>query len=167
MKSPIVPCLWFDDQAEDAARFYTSLFPNSSVNATSRYPQSSDNPSGKPRGSVLTVDFNVAGQRFTALHDLHQQSRRRGRLFTFPTRNAAPSKQSFRAPYRILEDPESLVHFDGAAEGHAPFSGTGARVAVRVQRTTQITMPLLEHCHVESEGGFYPERLERIQLSEP
>jgi predicted 3-demethylubiquinone-9 3-methyltransferase (glyoxalase superfamily) len=65
---PIVPCLWFDDQAEDAARFYTQTFPNGRVTATSRYPESSDNPSGKPRGSVLTVEFDVAGQRFTALN---------------------------------------------------------------------------------------------------
>lgn len=65
---PIVPCLWLDDQAEDAARFYTQTFPQGRVTAVSRYPESMDNPSGKPRGSVLTVDFEVAGQRFTALN---------------------------------------------------------------------------------------------------
>lgn len=66
--SPIVPCIWLDDQAEAAATLYTSLFPNGRVVATSRYPESADNPSGKPRGSVLTVEFEVAGQRFTALN---------------------------------------------------------------------------------------------------
>ena len=65
---PIVPCLWFDDRAEAAARFYTSIFADGRVTAVSHYPQSSDNPSGKPRGSVLTVEFEVAGQRFTALN---------------------------------------------------------------------------------------------------
>jgi predicted 3-demethylubiquinone-9 3-methyltransferase (glyoxalase superfamily) len=67
MNSPIVPCLWFDDQAEEAAKSYTRLFPDSRITATSHYPDSMDNPSGKPRGSVLTVEFTVAGQRMTAL----------------------------------------------------------------------------------------------------
>lgn len=65
---PIVPCLWFDDQAEAAAALYTKTFPNSRVVATSRYPESYDNPGQKPRGSVLTVELEVAGQRFTALN---------------------------------------------------------------------------------------------------
>ena len=65
---PIVPCLWFDDQAEEAAAFYTRTFGEGRVLATSHYPQSTDNPSGKPRGSVLTVDFEVLGRRFTALN---------------------------------------------------------------------------------------------------
>ncbi len=63
----IVPCLWFDDQAEAAAAFYARTFPAGRVLATSHYPQSVDNPGKKPRGSVLTVDFEIAGQRFTAL----------------------------------------------------------------------------------------------------
>ena len=65
---PIVPCLWFDDQAEAAARFYTSTFPGGRITAVSHYPESGDNPSGKPPGSVLTVELEVAGQRFTALN---------------------------------------------------------------------------------------------------
>lgn len=50
----IVPCLWFDDQAEPAARFYTTTFPGGRVTARSRYPESFDNPGGRPLGSVLT-----------------------------------------------------------------------------------------------------------------
>lgn len=65
---PIVPCLWFDDQAEEAAAFYTKTFPGGRVAAVSRYPESFDNPAGKPRGSVMTVELEVAGQRFTALN---------------------------------------------------------------------------------------------------
>jgi predicted 3-demethylubiquinone-9 3-methyltransferase (glyoxalase superfamily) len=64
----IVPCLWFDNQAEEAARFYTRTFGDGQVLATSHYPESFDNPSGKPRGSVLTVEFEVLGRRFTALN---------------------------------------------------------------------------------------------------
>jgi predicted 3-demethylubiquinone-9 3-methyltransferase (glyoxalase superfamily) len=65
---PIVPCIWLDDQAEQAARFYTDTFPGGRTTATSYYPASGDNPSGKPSGSVLTVEFELAGQRFTALN---------------------------------------------------------------------------------------------------
>jgi predicted 3-demethylubiquinone-9 3-methyltransferase (glyoxalase superfamily) len=64
----IVPCLWFDDQAEAAAAFYTGIFQDSTVTAVSHYPTSFDNPSGKPRGSVLTVEFELSGTRFTALN---------------------------------------------------------------------------------------------------
>lgn len=64
----IVPCLWLDDAAEEAAAFYAALFPAGRVLSRSHYPQSFDNPGKKPRGSVLTVEFELAGQRFTALN---------------------------------------------------------------------------------------------------
>lgn len=64
----IVPCIWLDDQAEQAASVYTQAFGDGRVSAVSYYPESFDNPGGKPRGSVLTVEFDVAGQRFTALN---------------------------------------------------------------------------------------------------
>jgi len=66
--NPIAPCLWFDDQAEAAAALYTAVFPRSSITAVSRYPATFDNPSGKPRGSVMTVEFELAGSPFTALN---------------------------------------------------------------------------------------------------
>src|SRR5215210_7205230 len=62
---PIAPCLWFNGQAEDAAQFYASVFPDSSVDTVAR--ASADTPSG-PKGSVLTVDFTVRGQRFVGLN---------------------------------------------------------------------------------------------------
>lgn len=61
----ISPCLWFDGNAEEAARLYTSLFPNSRIDKVNRSP--ADTPSG-PEGSVLTVDFTLAGQRFIGLN---------------------------------------------------------------------------------------------------
>lgn len=61
----ISPCLWFDGNAEEAARLYTSLFPNSRIGKVTRSP--ADTPSG-PEGSVLTVDFTLAGQRFIGLN---------------------------------------------------------------------------------------------------
>ncbi len=63
----IVPCIWLDDQAEQAADFYARTFPGGRVVAVSRYPDSADDPSGRPRGSVMTVEFELAGFRFTAL----------------------------------------------------------------------------------------------------
>jgi len=62
----ISPCLWFDDQAEEAAAFYTGIFPNSSLGDVTRYL--SDSPGGKSAGDVLTVDFVLDGQEFTALN---------------------------------------------------------------------------------------------------
>ena len=61
----IYPCLWFDGQAEEAANFYTSLLPDSHVDQIWRTP--ADTPSG-PAGTVLTVDFTVAGQRLQGLN---------------------------------------------------------------------------------------------------
>lgn len=59
-------CLWFDDQAQEAAEFYCSIVPNSRVLQVSRY--AADTPSDKPLGSVLTVEFELDGVRWTALN---------------------------------------------------------------------------------------------------
>lgn len=61
----IYPCLWFDGRAQEAAKLYVSLLPDSRVDAVSRSP--ADTPSG-PAGTVLTVDFTLAGQHFQALN---------------------------------------------------------------------------------------------------
>jgi predicted 3-demethylubiquinone-9 3-methyltransferase (glyoxalase superfamily) len=63
--SSITPCLWFDGNAEEAANFYASVFPNSHVDAVHRSP--SDYPAGKT-GNVLLVEFTLMGQPFTALN---------------------------------------------------------------------------------------------------
>lgn len=63
--SKITPCIWFDHDAEDAARFYTSLLPNSSVDRVQRSPV--DTPSGKA-GDVLVVGFTLAGQSYLGLN---------------------------------------------------------------------------------------------------
>ncbi|MDH4873703.1 VOC family protein [Pseudomonas sp. BN515] len=64
----IVPCLWFDDQAEAAANFYVGIFPNSKITTMSRYGEAGRDVHGRQPGSVLTVDFELDGQRFTALN---------------------------------------------------------------------------------------------------
>src|SRR5581483_4140388 len=63
--SKITPCLWFETEAEDAARFYVSLLPDSRIERVQR--NGADGPGG-PAGSVLVVEFTVAGQRFMALN---------------------------------------------------------------------------------------------------
>jgi predicted 3-demethylubiquinone-9 3-methyltransferase (glyoxalase superfamily) len=65
---PITPCLWFDDQAEEAAQFYVSIFPNSRIIETSHYGEAGQEIHGKPPGSVMTVSFELNGQPFTALN---------------------------------------------------------------------------------------------------
>ena len=65
---PITPCLWFDTQAEEAARFYTGIFKNSQILAITRYSEAGREVHGKPAGSVLTVEFELNGQPFTALN---------------------------------------------------------------------------------------------------
>lgn len=64
----ITPCLWFDDQAEEAARFYTSIFKNSRIGHVTRYGESGAQASGRPKGSVMTVTFEIEGQEFMALN---------------------------------------------------------------------------------------------------
>ena len=61
---PITPCLWFDGKAEEAARLYTSIFPDSHILKVHRAP--ADNPSGK-KGDVLSVDFTLNGSPYIAL----------------------------------------------------------------------------------------------------
>ena len=71
----ITPCLWFDDQAEAAAEFYTAIFRNSRIVNMTRYGEAGYEVHGKPAGTVMTVAFELEGQAFTALNG--------GPVFTF------------------------------------------------------------------------------------
>lgn len=64
----IAPCLWFDSQAEEAARFYVSLFEDSGIDAITHYGKAGYEVHGRPAGSVMTVNFRIAGAPFTALN---------------------------------------------------------------------------------------------------
>ena len=64
----IAPCLWFDDQAEEAARFYTGIFKNSRIGTVARYGKAGHEVHGRPAGTVMTVAFELEGQAFTALN---------------------------------------------------------------------------------------------------
>jgi len=64
----ITPCLWFDNQAEEAAKFYTSIFKNSKIGHIARYGEAGREIHGKPPGSVMTIEFEINGQPFTGLN---------------------------------------------------------------------------------------------------
>jgi predicted 3-demethylubiquinone-9 3-methyltransferase (glyoxalase superfamily) len=90
----IAPCLWFDSDAEEAAHFYTSVFPNSAIGRIMRYGSEGHEIHGRAEGSVMTVDFTLDGQPFTALNG--------GPAFTF---NEAVSFQV------ICASQEEVDHF--------------------------------------------------------
>jgi predicted 3-demethylubiquinone-9 3-methyltransferase (glyoxalase superfamily) len=71
----IAPCLWFADEAEEAARYYTEIFPNSRITTITRYGEAGFETHHRPAGSVMTVVFELDGQSFTALNG--------GPVFTF------------------------------------------------------------------------------------
>ena len=64
----ITPFLWFNTQAEEAAKFYVSIFKNSKVGGVTRYDEAGAKASGMPKGTAMTVAFQLEGQQFTALN---------------------------------------------------------------------------------------------------
>ena len=100
----ISPCLWFADQAEQAANFYTSIFKDSRIVNITRYGTAGFEVHHRPAGSVMTVDFDLNGVRFTALNG--------GPAFTF---NEAVS-------FQIICDTQAEVDYfwDKLKEGGDP-----------------------------------------------
>jgi predicted 3-demethylubiquinone-9 3-methyltransferase (glyoxalase superfamily) len=64
----IIPCLWFDDKAEEAVTFYASVFKNSKIGDVTRYGKEGYEIHRREAGSVLTVEFEIEGQKFVALN---------------------------------------------------------------------------------------------------
>jgi predicted 3-demethylubiquinone-9 3-methyltransferase (glyoxalase superfamily) len=64
----ITPFFWFDDNAEEAANFYTAIFKNSKIGKIARYGEEGEKVAGRPKGSVMTVEFELEGQEFVALN---------------------------------------------------------------------------------------------------
>ncbi|MCW5693533.1 MAG: VOC family protein [Pseudolabrys sp.] len=67
-KPKLTTCLWFENQAEEAANFYCSVFKDSKIGRTAYYPDAGQDIHGKEKNSVLTVEFELAGMPFTALN---------------------------------------------------------------------------------------------------
>ena len=102
----IAPCLWFASEAEAAARFYVGIFPNSKVVKIARYGKAGFETHGQPEGTVLTVQFELDGQPFTALNG--------GPIFKF---NEAVSLQIY------VEDQKELDYYwDKLTAGGDPKS---------------------------------------------
>lgn len=100
----IAPCLWFASEAEEAARFYTGIFPDSRIGKIARYGKAGFEHHGQKEGTVLTVQFELAGQAFTALNG--------GPIFKF---NEAVSLQIY------VEDQKELDHYwDALTAGGDP-----------------------------------------------
>jgi predicted 3-demethylubiquinone-9 3-methyltransferase (glyoxalase superfamily) len=94
MTNQITPCLWFDNQAEEAANFYTSVFKNSKIDNINRYGKEGFEIHGQKEGTVLTVSFHINGQPFLALNG--------GPIFKF---NEAVSFQVF------CENQDEIDHY--------------------------------------------------------
>lgn len=104
--SKITPCLWFDSQAEEAANFYVSIFKNSKIKRISRYSKAGNEIHGRSAGSVMTVEFELDGQTFTALNG--------GPIFKFD------EAISFQIPCETQEEIDyfwSKLTADGGSEG--------------------------------------------------
>lgn len=68
MMQKLTPCLWFDNQAEEAVNFYMSIFKNTKIGNITHYGEEGAKVSGRPKGSVMTVTFELDGQEFMALN---------------------------------------------------------------------------------------------------
>lgn len=100
----IAPCLWFDNQAEEAAKFYVAIFEDSRIVSVTRYGKAGHEIHRRPAGSVMTVGFEIGGQTFTALNG--------GPLFKF---NEAISLQV------LCETQKEIDHYwDALSDGGDP-----------------------------------------------
>ena len=68
IKQRITPCLWFDSEAEEAAKYYVGIFKNSRITSVTRYPSAGQEIHRRPAGSVMVAAFELDGQTFTALN---------------------------------------------------------------------------------------------------
>ena len=64
----ITPFLWYDDKAEEAANFYVSIFKNSKIGGITRYDEEGSKAAGRPKGTVMTIEFQLDGQEFVAIN---------------------------------------------------------------------------------------------------
>jgi predicted 3-demethylubiquinone-9 3-methyltransferase (glyoxalase superfamily) len=64
----ITPFLWFNDNAEEAVKLYTSIFKNSKTGKIARYGEAGEKVAGRPKGSIMTIEFQLEGQKFVALN---------------------------------------------------------------------------------------------------
>jgi predicted 3-demethylubiquinone-9 3-methyltransferase (glyoxalase superfamily) len=132
MPSPITPCLWMDLEAEEAATFYTSLFPNSRITETTHY-----NEAGRrPAGTVMTVAFELDGRPFVALNG--------GTQFTFS------EAISFQVPCDSQEEVDRYWEAFGDGGEHGPCGWVKDRFGVSWQVFPRRLIELLRATDAET-----------------
>lgn len=107
MTHPIIPCLWFDNKAEEAVNLYVSVFKNSKIENISRYGKEGFEIHHQPEGTVLTIDFVINGQKFVALNG--------GPMFQF---TEAISFQIFCDTQQEIDFYWTKLTEDGGEESH-------------------------------------------------
>jgi predicted 3-demethylubiquinone-9 3-methyltransferase (glyoxalase superfamily) len=135
----IAPCLWFDKEAEDAAKFYTSIFKNSKVKRTVRYSRAGKEIHGGNAGSVMTVEFELDGLTFTAING--------GPIFKFT------EAVSFQIPCETQEEIDyywSRLTADGGEEGPCGWLKDKYGLSWQVVATPLIEM-LTDHTSEKTE----------------
>lgn len=140
MKTKISPFLWFDTQAEEAANFYCSVFPNSKIVAISRYTEAGHEHHRRPPGSVMVVSFELDGQKFSALNG--------GPIFQF----------SCAVSFVVECDTQEEIdyYWDKLGEGGAPEAKQCGWLADRFGLSWQIVPSLVEEWFADgqSEGSM-------------
>src|SRR3954469_16503859 len=121
----ITPCLWFDTDAEAAARLYTSVFPNSRIGSISHYGEGGP----RPAGTVLTVEFELDGKSFTALNG--------GPEFTF---NEAISFQISCQDQAEVDHYADALTADGGEEGPCGWVKDGFGVAWQIVQEAMVEL---------------------------
>ena len=130
----ITPFLWFDDKAEEAAKFYTSIFKNSKIGKTTRYDDEAGEATGRPPGSVMTVEFELEGQQFVGLNGgpmfkfteavsfvVNCEDQEGGRLFlveTFRRRRGKPLRLAQGQIRFVVAGRADGVDGDAGGQGH-------------------------------------------------
>jgi predicted 3-demethylubiquinone-9 3-methyltransferase (glyoxalase superfamily) len=146
----IAPCLWFDHQAEEAATFYVSVFKNSKITAVTHYTKAGFEAHHRPAGSVMTVEFELDGQRFTALNG--------GPAFTF---NEAVSLQVF-----CDTQPDIDYYWDKLSQGGDPKAQQCGWLKDRYGLSWQVVpriMPELFKDHNSAKAGRVMEAMLRMK----
>jgi predicted 3-demethylubiquinone-9 3-methyltransferase (glyoxalase superfamily) len=143
----ITPFLWFDDKAEEAANFYTSIFKNSKIGKTTRYDEEAGEATGRPAGSVMTVEFELEGQQFVGLNggsdvQIHRshlvcselRDTRRGRLFLVET-----LRRWRRKPMRLAQ---GQIRFVVAGRSRRVNRNAGGQGRAKAKRVTHAMLQM-------------------------
>lgn len=154
MQSPqkITPCLWFDDQAEEAVAFYTRIFKDSRVMGTTYYGEAGFEVHGRPAGSVMSIIFELEGQTFTVLNG--------GPMFTF---NEAISLQIY------CQTQAEIDHYWDAltADGDPAAQQCGwlkDKFGVSWQVVPNLLMDMIDHSDAEKSGRVMMAMLQMKKL---